>query len=69
MNPAAPSLTPPSLVAGFGCRQGCTAAELGALLDACLAEAGVPPARLAALATRAGPGPAPGLRAGREGRV
>ncbi|MFE1815182.1 cobalamin biosynthesis protein [Metapseudomonas otitidis] len=63
MNPAAPSLTPPSLVAGFGCRQGCTAAELGALLDACLAEAGVPPARLAALATREDRALEPGLQA------
>jgi cobalamin biosynthesis protein CbiG len=56
-------MTPLSLVAGFGCRQGCTAAELGALLEACLAEAGVPLASLAALATREDRALEPGLRA------
>ncbi|BAU72315.1 cobalamin biosynthesis protein [Metapseudomonas furukawaii] len=56
-------MTPLSLVAGFGCRQGCTAAELGALLEACLAEAGVPAASLAALATREDRALEPGLRA------
>ncbi|MGQ7815878.1 cobalamin biosynthesis protein [Metapseudomonas furukawaii] len=54
-------MTPLSLVAGFGCRQGCTAAELGALLEACLAEAGVPAASLAALATREDRALEPGL--------
>lgn len=56
-------MTPLSLVAGFGCRQGCTAAELGALLEACLAEAGVPAASLAALAAREDRALEPGLRA------
>lgn len=55
--------TPPALVAGLGCRRGVPADELRAALAATLADAGLEPAALAALATAEVKAEEPGLLA------
>jgi len=54
---------PPVLVAGIGCRRGVPVEELRAALDATLADAGLDPRCLAALATAAIKADEPGLKA------
>ncbi|HLI42677.1 MAG TPA: precorrin-3B C(17)-methyltransferase [Streptosporangiaceae bacterium] len=54
-------LRPPSLVAGVGASRGVTAAEVLGLLDAALAEAGLSPASVTALATVDAKAAEPGL--------
>lgn len=54
---------PPVLVAGIGCRRGVPVEELRAALDATLADAGLDPRCLAALATAALKTDEPGLKA------
>ena len=59
---------PPVLVAGIGCRRGVPVEELRAALDAALADAGLDPRCLAALATAALKADEPGLKALAEER-
>ncbi|MCX7789275.1 MAG: precorrin-4 C(11)-methyltransferase, partial [Chloroflexaceae bacterium] len=59
---------PPVLVAGIGCRRGVPVEEVRAALDAALADAGLDPRCLAALATAALKADEPGLKALAEER-
>ncbi|MBB4819886.1 cobalt-precorrin 5A hydrolase [Pseudomonas alcaligenes] len=52
-----------TLVAGLGCRRGCSEQELRALLDAALAELGLVPGHLSALASVDSKADEPGLQA------
>jgi cobalamin biosynthesis protein CbiG len=57
------SAGPVRILAGIGCRRGATGAELVALVNACLAEAGLPASALGTLVTRSDRADHPAVRA------